>query len=153
MVTEIYTDGACLGNPGPGGWAWDFMRGDVKVCFGSGGDYHTTNNRMELMAVIDALERLPLEDGVVRKLYTDSKYVLEGFTKWLAGWQAKGWKLANGKPVKNADLWERLHIAHAPHDIEWVWVKGHSGIEGNELVDKRASKSARSFADVLAQGL
>lgn len=136
MSVVVYTDGACQGNPGPGGWGFVHIIDGVTALELWGGEVHTTNNRMELMGAIAALECL---DGNRRvELYTDSKYVLEGFTKWLAGWQQRGWKLASGKPVKNEDLWRRLDIACAPHAVTWKWVKGHSGNAGNERADALA---------------
>ncbi len=131
----IYTDGACSGNPGPGGWG-------VVLRYGStvrelhGGDPLTTNNRMELTAAIAALEALTRPVSVL--LYTDSRYVLDGITKWIAGWERNGWLTAARKPVKNLDLWQRLVAAMAPHKIGWRWVKGHAGDPGNERADELA---------------
>ncbi len=134
-VVEIFTDGACSGNPGPGGWGavlrW---RGNEREL--SGGEKETTNNRMELMAAIAALEALKRPMTVV--LTTDSTYVRDGITKWIHGWRRNGWKTANKKPVKNADLWQRLEQAIKPHDIEWKWVKGHAGHDENERADSLA---------------
>ena len=133
---EIYTDGACRGNPGPGGWAALLISGKNRREV-SGAETATTNNRMELMAVIGGLNALKRRCAV--KLYTDSKYVLQGITQWLPQWKARGWRTAAREPVKNQDLWERLDAAAAAQDIEWHWVKGHSGHEGNEYVDRLAN--------------
>jgi ribonuclease HI len=131
----IYTDGACSGNPGPGGWGvvmrW---QGKEKELYGF--DPVTTNNRMELMAAIQALEALQRPTTV--SLHTDSKYLLDGITKWIPNWQRNGWKTAAKKPVKNDDLWRRLTEAMRPHDVDWVWVKGHAGDPGNERADALA---------------
>lgn len=136
-AVEIYTDGACRGNPGPGGWGVVLRHKDnEKTLFG--GEPETTNNRMELMAAIVALESL--KRGCQVKLMTDSKYVMDGITQWMANWKRRGWKTANKKPVKNVDLWQRLDSAVAEHDISWVWVKGHSGDPGNELADQLANR-------------
>ena len=131
----IYTDGACSGNPGPGGWGAVLSYGDV-VRELHGGERATTNNRMELTAVISALEALKRPAPV--RLYTDSKYVLDGITKWVPGWQRNGWKTASKQPVKNVDLWQRLVAAMEPHEVSWQWVKGHAGIAGNERADELA---------------
>ena len=133
---EIYTDGACRGNPGPGGWAALLIAGkDRKEV--SGAEASTTNNRMELMAVIGALAALKRRCAV--RLYTDSKYVLQGYTEWLPGWKARGWRTAAREPVKNQDLWEQLDALAAGREIEWHWVKGHAGVPGNERVDALAN--------------
>jgi ribonuclease HI len=131
----IYTDGACSGNPGPGGWGVVLRYGDVVKEL-HGGDPSTTNNRMELMAAITALESLTRPVPV--QLYTDSKYVLDGITKWLPGWQRNGWQTAAKKPVKNVDLWKRLTAAMERHQVTWHWVKGHNGDPGNERADELA---------------
>lgn len=131
----LYTDGACSGNPGPGGWGAVLIYGDHAREI-SGGEADTTNNRMELMAVIQGLKQIKTPCEVM--LYTDSKYVLQGYTEWLPGWKAKGWKTADKKPVKNVDLWQALETAAAPHRIRWHWVKGHSGDPLNERVDALA---------------
>ncbi len=133
---EIYTDGACRGNPGPGGWGATLEMGEHFREL-SGAEVMTTNNRMELTAVISALEAL--KRPVPVKLYTDSEYVRRGITEWLKSWKARGWKTADKKPVKNQDLWERLDVVAAQHQIEWHWVKGHSGVPGNERVDRLAN--------------
>jgi len=133
---EIYTDGACRGNPGPGGWAALLVAGtERKEVMGS--EAATTNNRMELCAAIGGLKALKRRCAV--KLYTDSKYVLQGVTEWLPNWKARGWRTAARAPVKNQDLWQELDLAVAAQDIEWIWVKGHSGHEGNEYVDQLAN--------------
>jgi len=137
---RIWTDGACSGNPGPGGW------GAVLRCNGtekelSGGEPGTTNNRMELMAAIRALEALKRPCRV--ELTTDSNYVRQGMTEWLPRWQANGWKTAARKPVKNEDLWRRLNQASARHEVSWVWVRGHSGHPENERADRLATDAAR----------
>ncbi|WP_431104557.1 ribonuclease HI [Roseateles noduli] len=133
----IYTDGACKGNPGPGGWGAWLKSGDhEKELFG--GERNTTNNRMELTAVIEALTSLKRSCNIV--IYTDSEYVRKGMTEWIAGWQRRGWKTADGKPVKNADLWQRLEALRKLHTVEWRWVKGHAGDPGNERADALANK-------------
>ncbi len=131
----IYTDGACSGNPGPGGWGVLLQYGEVEKEL-NGGEADTTNNRMEMMAAIMALESL--KEACHVTLYTDSKYVMQGITEWMKGWKAKGWKTAAKKPVKNQDLWVRLDEAIGRHTINWQWVKGHAGIEGNERADELA---------------
>ena len=131
----IFTDGACSGNPGPGGWGALLKYGDTKKEL-SGGELETTNNRMEMMAAIRALESLNRPIQV--ELYTDSVYVKDGITKWIHGWKARNWKTANKKPVKNIDLWRRLERAMEPHLIDWHWIKGHAGHADNELVDELA---------------
>ena len=142
-VVEIYTDGACRGNPGAGGWAALLRRGkDEKEIHGA--EPHTTNNRMELTAVIRALEAL--KRPVEVRVYTDSEYVRRGITEWLVSWKARGWRTADKKPVKNQDLWERLDKLIVPHRIEWHWVRGHSGVEGNERVDALANQAIDALA-------
>jgi ribonuclease HI len=133
---EIYTDGACRGNPGPGGWAALLVAGKERKEV-SGAEPTTTNNRMELMAAIGGLGALKRRCAV--KLYTDSKYVLQGITEWLPNWKARGWRTAAREPVKNQDLWQLLDAAASGHDVAWHWVKGHSGHEGNEYVDRLAN--------------
>lgn len=134
----IYTDGACRGNPGPGGWGVVLSyKGVTKEL--SGGEAETTNNRMELMAAIQALEHLN-RPSVVR-LYSDSNYVLKGITEWMTGWKKNGWKTSAKKPVKNQDLWQRLEHAMGRHQIHWQWVKGHSGDKGNERADALAAQA------------
>ena len=132
----IYTDGACRGNPGPGGWAAVLRSGDTEKVL-SGAERATTNNRMELMAAIGALEALKRSCEV--RLTTDSEYVRQGVTRWINGWKRNGWRTSQKKPVKNRDLWERLDASLGSHDIEWCWVKGHSGDPGNERADLEAN--------------
>jgi ribonuclease HI len=136
---EIYTDGACSGNPGPGGWGAVLRYGD-HVRELHGGEASTTNNRMELMAAISALEALSRPSTV--QLYTDSRYVLDGITKWMPNWERRGWQTAAKKPVKNVDLWQRLDAAKQPHQVTWHWVKGHNGDPGNERADELARQGA-----------
>jgi ribonuclease HI len=135
-VVEIYTDGACRGNPGPGGWA-AVLSADGHEKQISGAALQTTNNRMELQAVIEALQALKRPLAV--RLYTDSQYVRRGILEWLPQWKARGWKTADRKPVKNQDLWQQLETAAARHRIEWHWVPGHAGIPGNERCDVLAN--------------
>jgi len=135
---EIYTDGACSGNPGPGGWGAVLRyRGHEKELYG-GEPASTTNNRMELMAAIQALESLTRPSPVC--LHTDSTYLRNGITKWLPVWKRNGWKTADKRPVKNADLWQRLDAAADRHDVDWRWVKGHAGTPGNERADALANR-------------
>jgi len=136
---EIFTDGACKGNPGPGGWGAILRLGEHEKEL-SGGEAATTNNRMELMGAIAALSALTQPCRVT--LHTDSKYVIDGITGWIFGWQRNGWKNAAKKPVANADLWQELIAAARPHQIEWVWVKGHDGHPENERADRLASDAA-----------
>jgi ribonuclease HI len=148
-VVDIFTDGACSGNPGPGGW------GAILVFQGrerelSGGEPATTNNRMELMAAIQALEAL--KRPVKARLYTDSTYVKEGITRWIHNWKVKGWKTADRKPVKNAELWRRLDAANERHQIEWHWVRGHAGHDGNERADALARRGMAPFLTKKAEG-
>lgn len=140
---EIFTDGACKGNPGPGGWG-AVIRYDKHEKEISGGNPDTTNNRMELSAAIEALKIL-IEPCHV-KLYTDSKYVLDGITKWIHSWQRNGWKNASKQPVRNSDLWHDLIEAVARHQVEWIWVKGHNGHPENERADRLASDAAEVAA-------
>jgi ribonuclease HI len=143
---EAFTDGACLGNPGPGGWAALLRLGDVEKLF-SGGETDTTNNRMELMAAIAALEALT-RASVVR-ITTDSKYVMQGIEQWMPRWRANGWRTSDGKPVKNQDLWQRLAAAAARHTVRWAWTRGHSGHPENERVDVAARSAAEAQRDLL----
>jgi len=136
---EIATDGACKGNPGPGGWGV-LIRMGAREKELSGGEKLTTNNRMELSAAIEGLNALKRPCRVT--LSTDSRYVMDGLTKWIHGWRKNGWKTADKKPVKNADLWQALIDAAAPHRVEWKWVKGHAGHPDNERADKLASDAA-----------
>ena len=143
-VVEIYSDGACRGNPGPGGWGVLLRaNGAEKELYG--GEADTTNNRMELMAVIRALEALKRRCRV--KLYTDSLYVMKGITLWIHSWKKKGWRTADKKPVKNEDLWRRLDELAAKHDIEWHWVKGHAGHPENERADELANRGIPASGD------
>jgi len=141
---ELYTDGACSGNPGPGGWGALLRYGAVEkeLC---GGEIMTTNNRMELMGAISGLEALKKPAKV--KLYTDSIYVKDGITKWLKGWKARGWLTADKKPVKNMELWQRLEAATLIHKIDWLWVKGHSGHPENDRVDQLARDGIRKIKE------
>lgn len=137
----IYTDGACKGNPGVGGWGAVLESGaHKKELFG--GEQETTNNRMELMAVIKALSALKRPCEI--KLHTDSQYVLKGITEWISGWKARGWRTASKEPVKNVDLWQALDAACQTHQIEWIWVRGHTGNPGNELADQLANQGVES---------
>jgi ribonuclease HI len=137
----IYADGACRGNPGPGGWgAWLKSGEHEKEIFG--GDKLTTNNKMELTAVIQALAALERRCNVV--VYTDSSYVKDGITKWIHGWKTRGWQTADKKPVKNIELWQRLDTLNASHQVQWRWVKGHSGDLGNERADRLANRGVDS---------
>ncbi|MDQ0251727.1 ribonuclease HI [Sphingomonas kyeonggiensis] len=136
---EIATDGACKGNPGKGGWGVVLRMGTTEKEL-SGGEAHTTNNRMEMMAAIQGLKALTRPCRVT--LSTDSRYVMDGLTKWIHGWMKNGWKTADKKPVKNADLWQELLAAAKPHQVKWVWVKGHAGHPDNERADKLASDAA-----------
>ncbi len=140
---DIFTDGACSGNPGPGGWGvilrW---RDNQRELYG--GEPDTTNNRMELMAAIQALETL--KRPVRASLHTDSTYVRDGITQWIHNWKNKGWKTANRKPVKNVDLWQRLDAALARHDVEWRWIRGHTGHPENERADELARQGIEEFA-------
>lgn len=138
----IYTDGACSGNPGPGGWGAVLMWGGHRKEL-SGGEAETTNNRMELMAAISALEALKRASKV--ELHTDSNYVKNGVTGWIHGWKRNGWKTADKKPVKNAELWQRLDAARQRHQVDWRWVKGHAGHEHNERADELAREGMAPF--------
>lgn len=139
----IYTDGACKGNPGPGGWGVWMKSGahEKQMC---GGEAVTTNNRMELTAVIEALTALKRPCDVV--LYTDSEYVRKGITEWIHGWKTRGWKTADKKPVKNVELWQQLDALSQGHRIDWRWVRGHAGDPGNEKADALANEGAARFA-------
>lgn len=136
-VVDVFSDGACKGNPGIGGWG-ALLRSKGQERELCGGERVTTNNRMELMGAISALEALTRPCQV--RLHTDSKYVLQGITEWIENWKKRGWKTADKKPVKNDDLWRRLDAAVTQHDIEWIWVKGHAGHEGNERADELANR-------------
>ena len=137
-TVEIYTDGACRGNPGPGGWA-AFLSVDGREKEIAGAEALTTNNRMELTAVIRALESL--RRPVSARVFTDSQYVRRGITEWVAAWKARGWRTATRKPVKNIDLWQRLEALAAHHEIDWRWVPAHAGVPGNERVDRLANQA------------
>lgn len=139
----MYTDGACKGNPGPGGWGALLEYNGQQKAF-KGGEAQTTNNRMELMAAISGLESLREPCAVT--LYTDSTYVMKGLNEWLPGWKARGWRTADKKPVKNQDLWQRLDTIAAQHQIEWQWVKGHAGNPGNEAADQLANEGIEGLA-------
>jgi ribonuclease HI len=149
-IVDAFTDGACSGNPGPGGWGailrW---RGQEKEL--SGGEPATTNNRMELMAAIAALEAMSRAARI--RVYTDSIYVKDGITKWLPSWKKRGWKTADKKPVKNVDLWQRLETAAARHDVSWHWVKGHAGHPENERADELARGAIAAMRSAAVDGL
>jgi ribonuclease HI len=138
---EIFTDGACKGNPGPGGWGVLMRYGSIEkeLC---GGERDTTNNRMEMLAVISGLEALKKASKV--RVVLDSQYVQKGMNEWIHGWKARGWKTAAKQPVKNVDLWQRLDAAVARHEVQWQWVKGHAGHEGNERADLLANRGIPS---------
>ncbi len=142
-VVRIYTDGACKGNPGPGGWG-ALLRSGTNERELYGGDPATTNNRMELTAVIRALEALKRPSEV--EVYTDSEYVMKGITEWLAAWKRRGWKTADRKPVKNADLWRELDELAGRHEVRWHWVRGHSGHPENERADALANRGVTSMS-------
>jgi ribonuclease HI len=146
---EIHTDGACLGNPGPGGWA-ALLRYGAHEREIAGAEADTTNNRMELMAAISALESLT--EACTIDLHTDSQYVRQGITLWMANWLRRNWKTSGGDPVKNRDLWERLHAAAARHRVAWHWVKGHTGDPDNERVDALARAAAEGVRERAKQG-
>jgi ribonuclease HI len=139
---QIYTDGACKGNPGPGGWGAYLTLGDKQKSL-CGGELLTTNNRMELSAVIFALEALKRPSDI--QIYTDSSYVQKGITEWIKGWKLRNWRTADKKPVKNDDLWKQLDALVQPHRIEWIWVKGHAGNAGNEMADALANQGVEAF--------
>lgn len=141
-TVEIYTDGACRGNPGPGGWA-ALLSFDGREKEIAGAEALTTNNRMELTAVIRALESL--RRPVTARVFTDSQYVRRGITEWVTGWKARGWLTADRKPVKNQDLWQRLEELAGAHRIQWHWVPGHAGVPGNERVDRLANQAIEAL--------
>jgi ribonuclease HI len=143
-LVEIFTDGACSGNPGPGGWGAVLRYGDVEKEM-SGGEPATTNNRMEMMAAILAIEAVKRPCEI--HLHTDSEYLRQGITTWIHSWKARGWKTADKKPVKNVDLWQRLELAIETHDVHWHWVKGHSGHIENERADELARLAIRQMRD------
>lgn len=142
-VVQIFTDGACKGNPGPGGWGVLLRQGDVEKELW-GGEPATTNNRMELTAVIRSLEALKRRCRV--EVHTDSQYVQKGIGEWMRDWKRRGWRTADRKPVKNRDLWERLDSLASAHDVRWVWVRGHAGHSGNERADALANRGAAQVA-------
>jgi len=144
-IVEAFTDGACLGNPGPGGWAALLRYKGVEKWL-SGSERETTNNRMELMAAIASLEALKRASEV--RLTTDSQYVKQGIEQWVQRWKQNGWRTADKKPVKNQDLWERLDAACVPHRVEWQWTRGHSGHTENERVDQRAREAAEAAREI-----
>jgi ribonuclease HI len=146
---EIYTDGACRGNPGPGGWGALLIAGDLRKEL-SGAESMTTNNRMELTGAIEALRALRRPSRVT--LYTDSKYVCTGIEAWLPQWKLRDWRTADRKPVKNVDLWQALDAARQPHEVTWKWVKGHDGNEGNELADQLANAAIDAMLEVTSAG-
>ena len=139
---EIYTDGACSGNPGPGGWGAVLIFGGHRKSL-KGGDVETTNNRMEMTAAIEALNALKQPCKV--ELHTDSNYLRDGITGWIAKWKKNGWRTANRKPVKNVELWQALETAHQRHDVSWHWVKGHAGYPENELADELAREGMAPY--------
>jgi len=141
-VVEVYADGACKGNPGPGGWGVLLLAGGREREL-HGGEPATTNNRMELTAVIRALEALPQGSRV--RLYTDSQYVQKGMTEWISSWKRRGWRTAGKKPVKNEDLWQRLDELARNHRVEWHWVRGHAGHPGNERADELANRGVNGL--------
>lgn len=140
---RIYTDGACRGNPGPGGWGVVLLAGSHRKTL-HGGERETTNNRMELTAAIEALNALKTPSDVV--LYTDSRYVMDGIRSWLPNWKKRGWKTAAKKPVRNQDLWQALDAAAGRHDVTWKWVKGHAGNVGNEEADALANRGIEEMS-------
>lgn len=147
MIVDIHTDGACKGNPGPGGWGAILQSGPhSKELWG--GEADTTNNRMELLAVIRALEAI--KKPVPIRIHTDSKYVQQGISTWIHGWKKNGWKTADKKPVKNADLWKALDALAQQHSIEWLWVKGHAGNIGNERADELANRGIEELNNTMS---
>ena len=144
QIVEMYTDGACRGNPGPGGWGVLMLAGDRRKTL-HGGETSTTNNRMELTAAIEGLRALKRPAEVI--LYTDSKYVMDGIREWLPNWKARGWRTASKKPVKNKDLWQELDAETQRHEIRWKWVRGHTGNPGNEAADALANQGIDELGD------
>lgn len=147
-IVEIYTDGACKGNPGPGGWGVLLRLGSHEKTF-CGGEQDTTNNRMELLAAIRALEAL--KRPVTAHLHTDSQYVIKGIEEWIHGWKRNGWRTSDKKPVKNADLWQTLDELRRPHQLTWIWVKGHAGHRDNERVDALANQGIDTMLNPVSQ--
>ena len=145
---DIFTDGACRGNPGPGGWGALLRQNDTEKSLW-GGEAATTNNRMELTAVIRALEAL--KRSVSARIHTDSQYVKNGMTTWIHGWKKNGWKTSDRKPVKNADLWQQLDALAAQHELQWVWVKGHAGHRENEIADSLANRGVDELEGTCAR--
>ncbi|MET1084369.1 MAG: ribonuclease HI [Burkholderiales bacterium] len=143
-IVDIYTDGACKGNPGPGGWG-ALLRFDHNERELFGGEPATTNNRMELLAVIEALSALTRPCRV--RLHTDSRYVQQGITAWIENWKRRGWRTADNKPVRNIDLWERLDALASRHEVNWIWVKGHAGHDGNERADLLANRGVAAVLE------
>ena len=143
-IVDIYTDGACKGNPGPGGWG-ALLRFDHNERELFGGEPATTNNRMELLAVIEALSALTRPCRV--RLHTDSRYVQQGITAWIENWKRRGWRTADNKPVRNVDLWERLDALASRHEVNWIWVKGHAGHDGNERADLLANRGVAAVLE------
>lgn len=144
MAIEIYTDGACRGNPGPGGWGVLLRLNEVEKTL-KGAESHTTNNRMELMAAIMGLQALTRSCEV--NLYTDSQYVRQGMTEWLSGWKRRGWRNSKNEPVKNVDLWQQLDAIASTHQVSWHWVKGHSGHPDNDRVDALANEAIEALLE------
>lgn len=147
-TTIAFTDGACKGNPGPGGWGALLVLSDGRQIEYFGGEAHTTNNQMELMGAIMALENSPHDQHL--EIWTDSSYVKNGITSWIQGWKNKGWRTSGNKPVKNQELWQRLDALQASRDVSWHWVKGHAGHEGNEKADELANRGILSSSNSIA---
>lgn len=147
-TTIAFTDGACKGNPGPGGWGAFLVSSDGKQIEHFGGEAHTTNNKMELMGAIVALEKSPEDQHL--EIWTDSSYVKNGITNWIQGWKKKGWKTSANKPVKNQELWQRLDALQSSRDVSWHWVKGHAGHEGNEKADQLANRGILSSSESMS---
>lgn len=144
----VYTDGGCSGNPGPGGWAFVVLENNIKIASSSGGNEQTTNNIMELNAVINAIKCTKQLGSEKTTIYTDSQYVQKGITEWIDGWIKKSWKNSAGKPVKNKELWQELKTLNSENNIIWCWVKGHAGIEFNELCDSMVQNEIQKFTKV-----
>lgn len=142
---DIFTDGGCSGNPGPGGWAFVALDGESLLSYSSGGEASTTNNRMELTAVIRALETCKVLEAHKVRISTDSQYVKNGITTWIHKWKANGWRTASKDPVKNRELWEELESLCSVFDIDWIWVKGHAGVKYNEMCDSLVRKEMEKY--------